>query len=292
MTRIDIAIIGSGPAGLEAALTAKNRNKSIMVFGSKDLSPKMVSIEHPITNYLGLSNVTGRQMAEAFTKQMEEAGIEISEQRITAVYAMGDFFGLQTSDNQMLEASAVILCTGVTAGNPYQGETQFLGRGVSYCATCDAPLYRGKNVVVISTGAHEEDEAAFLGEVCAHVTYIPLYKGDVTFSRDNITVVREKPLEIKGGMKADTLVTDQNTYTTDCVFILREAQFPSQLVPGLVTEGNAVKVDRAMQTNIPGLYAAGDITGLPYQFIKSAGEGNIAAISAAMYLDAKKREKK
>ena len=105
MTRIDIAIIGSGPAGLEAALTAKNRNKSIMVFGSKDLSPKMVSIEHPITNYLGLSNVTGRQMAEAFTKQMEEAGIEISEQRITAVYAMGDFFGLQTSDNQIGRAS-------------------------------------------------------------------------------------------------------------------------------------------------------------------------------------------
>ena len=118
MTRIDIAIIGSGPAGLEAALTAKNRNKSIMVFGSKDLSSKMVSIEHPITNYLGLSNVTGKQMAEAFTKQMEEAGIEITEQRITTVYAMGDFFGLQTSDNQMLEASTVILCTGVTAGNP------------------------------------------------------------------------------------------------------------------------------------------------------------------------------
>ena len=92
MTRIDIAIIGSGPAGLEAALTAKNRNKSIMVFGSKDLSSKMVSIEHPITNYLGLSNVTGKQMAEAFTKQMEEAGIEITEQRITTVYAMGDLF--------------------------------------------------------------------------------------------------------------------------------------------------------------------------------------------------------
>ena len=227
MTRIDIAIIGSGPAGLEAALTAKNRNKSIMVFGTKDLSGKMISIEHPITNYLGLSNVTGKQMAEAFTKQMEEAGIEITEQRITAVYAMGDFFGLQTSDNQMIEASSVILCTGVTAGNPYKGETQFLGRGVSYCATCDAPLYRGKNVTVISTSAHEEAEAAFLAEVCAHVTYIPLYKGEVTFNSDNVTVVREKPVEIKGGMKADTLVTDQNTYTTDCVFILREAQFPS-----------------------------------------------------------------
>lgn len=292
MTRIDIAIIGTGPAGLEAALTAKNRNKTIQVFGTEDLSSKMISITHPITNYLGLSNVTGPEMAEAFTKQLKEAEIEITPLRITAVYAMGDFFGLQTSDNQMVEASSVILCTGVTAGNPYPGETQFLGRGVSYCATCDAPLYRGKNVTVISQSAHEEAEAAFLAEVCAHVNYIPLYKEEPVFSADNITVVREKPLEIKGGMKADTLVTDQNTYTTDCVFVLREAQFPSQLVPGLETEGNAVKTDRQMRTNLPGLFAAGDITGLPYQFIKSAGEGNIAAISAAMYLDAKKREKK
>lgn len=292
MTRIDIVMIGSGPAALEAALTAKNRNKTVAVYGTKNLSSKMISIDHPITNYLGLSNVTGKQMAEAFTKQMEEAGIEIIEQRITAVYALGDYFALQTADNQMVEASSVILCTGVTAGNPYPGETQYLGRGVSYCATCDAPLYRGKDVIVIGGAPREEAEAQFLSEVCAHVTYIPLYKEEPQFSSDNITVIREKPLEIKGAMKADTLVTDQNTYKTDCVFILRESVFPSQLVPGLQVEGNVVVTNRQMCTNIPGVFAAGDITGLPYQFIKSAGEGNIAAISAAMYLDRKRAEKK
>ena len=121
--------------------------------------------------------------------------------------------------------------------------------------------------------------------------YIPLYKGEIAFKHDNIVVVNEKPVEIKGMMKANTLVTNQNEYSTDCVFVLRAAQFPTQLVPGLHVEGNAVQVDREMKTNIPGIFAAGDIVGLPYQFIKSAGEGNIAAISAAAYVDQKLRNR-
>lgn len=290
MTRVDIAIIGSGPAGLEAALTAKNRNKTIQLFGSKDLSNKMQVIDHPITNYLGLPSVTGKEMAAAFTKQIEEANIEITEVKVTTVYAMGDYFNLQLSNGEFAEAETVILASGVVAGKPYPGENEFLGRGVSYCATCDAPLYKGKNVTVIGESSEEESEAAFLGEVCAHVNYIPLYKTEPVFKHENITVIHEKPIEIQGVMKANTLVTDQNSYDTDCVFVLRAAQFPSQLVPGLAVDGNAVKVDREMRTNLPGLFAAGDIVGLPYQFIKSAGEGNIAAISAATYIDHKKRK--
>lgn len=285
MSRVDIAIIGSGPAGLEAALTAKNRNKTTQVFGSKNLSDKMQVIDHPITNYLGLSNVTGKEMAEAFLKQIEEAGIEITEKKVTTVYSMGEYFALQLSDGNMIEATTVILASGVVAGNPYKGESEYLGRGVSYCATCDAPLYKGKNVVVIGGSKEEELEAEFLGDVCAGVTYIPLYKDEVKFTHENINVIKERPLEIKGAMKVSSLVTDKNEYETDCVFILRSAQFPSQLVPGLAVENNAVKVDREMKTNLPGLFAAGDIVGLPYQFIKSAGEGNIAAISAATYID-------
>lgn len=295
MTRVDIAIIGSGPAGLEAALTAKNRNKSIQIFGTKDLSNKMQVIDHPITNYLGLSNVTGKQMAEAFNNQIKDAGIEITESKVTTVYAMGEYFALQLSNNEMVEAESVILASGVVAGKPFKGENEFLGRGVSYCATCDAPLYKGKDVIVIggSIGGskEEESEAEFLGEVCNSVKYIPLYKGEISFKHDNIVVVNEKPVEIKGMMKANALLTDQNEYSTDCVFVLRAAQFPSQLVPGLQVEGNAVQVDREMKTNIPGIFAAGDIVGLPYQFIKSAGEGNIAAISASAYVDQKLRNR-
>ena len=290
MSRFDVAIIGTGPAGLEAAITAKVRNKNIVLYGSKLLSNKMQVVDHPILNYLGLPSVTGKQMAEAFQKQLDEMGIEVTEQKVTTVYAMGDYYTLQLGNGDMVEASSVILATGVVAGKPYPGEEKFLGRGVSYCATCDAPLYRGKVVACIGGSKEEEAEADFLGEVCEKVYYLPLYKDEPSFAHVNVEVIKEKPKEISGAMKAKALVTEQNTYDVDCVFILRAAQFPGQLVPGLETEGNAVKVDLQMKTNLPGLFAAGDIAGQPYQYIKSAGQGNVAALSAVSYLDEMKRK--
>lgn len=289
MERHDIAIIGSGPAGLEAAVTATVRNKNIILFGSKSLSNKMQVVDHPIKNYLGLPEITGKEMAAAFQKQLDILDIEVTEKKVTAVYAMGSYYSLQLSDGGYAEAETVILATGVVAGKPYPGEEAYLGRGVSYCATCDAPLYRQKTVAVIGGSAEEEAEADFLGEVCEKVYYLPLYKEEPHFTHDNIVVVREKPVEIKGAMKVSELVTDQNAYTVDGVFILRAAQFPAQLVPGLAAEGNAVKVDLQMRTNLPGLFAAGDIAGQPYQYIKAAGQGNVAALSAVSYIDEKKR---
>ena len=289
MERYDIAVIGTGPAGLEAAITATVRNKNVLLLGSMQLSNKMQVVDHPIRNYLGLCDVTGKEMAEAFQKQLDVLGIEVTEKKVTTVYAMGSYFSLQLSDGEYAEAETVILATGVVAGKPYPGEEAFLGRGVSYCATCDAPLYRGKTVAVIGGSPEEEAEADFLGEVCEKVYYIPLYKEEPYFTHDNLVVLKEKPQEIKGAMKVTELVTDQASHTVDGVFILRAAQFPGQLVPGLETEGNAVKVDLQMRTNLPGLFAAGDIAGQPYQYIKAAGQGNVAALSAVSYIDEKKR---
>ena len=287
--RYDIAIIGTGPAGLEAAITAKVRNKNIILFGNKELSQKMQVVEHPIKNYLGLPEVTGKEMAEAFTKQLEVLDIEITEEKVTSVYTMPDFFALQLSNNEMVEADSVILATGVVAGKPYVGEVEYLGRGVSYCATCDAPLYKGKTVACIGGSKEEEAEADFLGEVCEKVYYLPLYKDEPSFNSKNIEIISGKVKEIVGSMKAEKLVTEDNEYEVDCVFILRAAQFPSQLVPGLETEGNAVKCDLQMRTNIEGIFVAGDLAGEPYQYIKSAGQGNVAALSAVKYVDEKKR---
>ncbi len=287
MSRYDIAIIGSGPAGLEAAITAKIRNKEIILFGTRDLSKKVTSA-HEIQNYLGLPSVSGKEMEEAFRRHIQEMGIEITEDKITAVYAYGDYFMLQRNNGELVEATTVILATGVVAGKPYPGEETFLGRGVSYCATCDAPLYKGKTVAVIGGSPHEEPEADFLTEVCGKVYYFPLYKETPVFHGD-VEVIREKPVEILGTMKVSALKTDQGEYPVDCVFVLRDAQFPGQLVPGLETEGNAVKTDLQMKTNLPGLFVAGDIAGQPYQYIKSAGQGNVAALSAVNYLAQLKR---
>ena len=288
--RYDIAIIGTGPASLEAAITAKVRNKNIILIGNKFLSQKMQVVEHPIKNYIGLPEVTGKEMAEAFSKQLDILRIEITEEKVTQVYKMPNYYALQLGNNEMVEADSVILATGVVMGKPYVGEEEYLGRGVSYCATCDAPLYKGKIVACIGGSKEEEAEADFLGEVCEKVYYLPLYKEEVEFKSTNVEVIKEKPKEIIGSMKAEKLITDSNEYDIDCVFILRAAQFPSQLVPGLETEGNAVKTDLQMKTNLEGLFVAGDLTGEPYQYIKSAGQGNVAALSAVKYLDEKKRK--
>ena len=285
MERYDIAIIGTGPAGLEAAITGTIRNKKILLVGSKDLSMKLTKA-HEIQNYLGFPAVKGEDLAKAFQKHLDQLGIGITEERISAVYAMGDYYAMQAGE-QMLEATTVILATGVVQGKPLPGETENLGHGVSYCATCDAALVRGKRVAVVGYSAREEAEAAFLSEICPEVLYFPMYR-DANQLPEKVTVIPETVTEVRKQDGKMTIYTSENSYTAEAVFVLREAVAPGQLVPGLETEGAHVRVNRRMETNLPGCYACGDLTGTPYQYIKAAGEGNIAALSAVGYLDQKK----
>ena len=290
MNRYDIAIIGTGPAGVSAAITATIRNKRVLLLGSKDLSEKLQKA-HEIQNYPGFPAVKGADLASAFQRHLAQMGIEITEKRINAIYAMGDYFALQAGE-EMLEASAVILATGVVQSKPLPGEEENLGRGVSYCATCDAPLYRGKEAAVIGYSPREEAEAAFLSEVCSQVLYFPMYKEEVNLPAA-VRVIREKPAAIEAvsqeGKQKKLVKTAENGYAVDGVFVLREAVAPGQLVPGLQVDGSHVAVDRKMAASIPGVFACGDIAGTPYQYVKAAGEGNVAALSAVAYLDQRKR---
>ena len=143
-------------------------------------------------------------------------------------------------------------------------------------------------MAVIAYQKSEEAEADFLADIAQKVSYFPMYKEPVEVS-EKITVVKEVPKEITGGMKADTLLTKENSYPVDGVFILRESVSPKNLVPGLQMDGNHVAVNLQMETNVPGCFACGDIAGRPYQYIKSAGQGNIAALSAVSFLDQKRR---
>lgn len=285
MERVDIAIIGTGPAGVSAALTATNRNKSVLLLGSREMSEK-VAKAHEIRNYPGIPMVKGSDLAAAFRDHLDRAGIAITEKRVGAVYAMGDYFALQIGE-EMAEARAVILATGVVQANPLPGEKELLGRGVSYCATCDAPLYRGKTAAVIGYSPREEAEAAFLSEVCSEVTYFPMYKEETTLP-EKVRVIREKATGIAQEDGRRVVQTEKGTYAADGVFVLREAVAPDTLVPGLEAEGPHVRVNWKMETSLPGVFACGDLTGTPYQYIKAAGEGNVAAISAAAYIDTKK----
>ncbi len=286
MERADIAVIGTGPAGLEAAITGTIRNKKVLLLGPEDLSMKLVRA-HEIQNYLGFPAVRGEDLAKAFRGHLDQLGIEIMPERISAIYAMGDYFALQAGES-MLEAKTVILATGVVQGKPLPGEEENLGHGVSYCATCDAALVRGKKVAVVGYSAREEAEAAFLSEICPEVLYFPVYR-EVGALPENVTVLPEK---VEGLARQDGRMlvrTAERAHEAEAVFVLRDAVAPGQLVPGLETEGAHVRVNRRMETNLPGLYACGDLTGTPYQYIKAAGEGNVAALSAVGYLDRMKQ---
>ncbi len=280
MERYEIAVIGTGPAGLSAAITAALRHKKILLLGQKDLSAKLYRAEK-IDNYLGLPAISGAELAKKMADHIASLGIAVTGDKITQVYAMGEYFALQ--GREMYEATTVILACGVVQGKPLPGEEALLGQGVSYCATCDAALYRGKDTIVIGYSAREESEADFLAEVAAHVTYIPMYP-DPVHTDPRVKVLYEHPTEVRGGLKKRTLVTQEGEHEADGVFILRDAVSAGQLVPGLETDGPHVRVDLSMASNLPGLFACGDLAGKPYQYIKAAGQGNIAALSAVGYL--------
>lgn len=281
----DVAILGTGPAGVSAAITLKIRNKKIILLGSRNLTDKMGKA-HEIQNYPGLPAVKGDELQGAFKKHLDSLGIEITEDQVTACYALGDKFSMTAKSGRTYSAKSVIIATGVSFGKAYEGEEQFLGRGVSYCATCDAPLYKGKKVAVIAQTEKEEEEAKFLSEVCEKVFFVPLYKKDgFEFSENGkIEIIKDVPLSFQGRMKAEKLVMKNGEIEADGFFILRDSISPKQLVPGLELDGNHIAVNRKMETNIKGCFACGDITGLPYQYVKSAGEGNVAALSAVAYL--------
>ena len=286
--RYDIAIIGSGPAGLSAALNARIRKKSFIVFGSKNLSTKLEKAEK-INNYLGFYNRSGKEIKEEFEKHIEAMDINITEEKVNNIYSMGKYFSIMVNE-KIYEATTIILATGVNFGKPFKGEEEFLGRGVGYCATCDAPLYKEKVVTIISYNKHEEKEANFLASVASKVYYVPMYKEEVEVD-SSIEIIRDTPIKICGDKKANKLILKNSEIETDGIFILRDSISPGQLVPGLKLDGNHVEVDRKMQTNLKGCFAAGDIVGTPYQYIKAAGEGNIAALSAAAFIDEMKKDK-
>lgn len=282
--RYDIAVIGSGPAGLTAAINSKVRNKDVIIFGNKNISYKLMKAPK-INNYLGFYDITGEQLKNKFSEHIAKMGIEITEERINAVYAMGEYFCLMVNE-KAYEAKTIILASGIEYTKPLEGEEQFLGKGVGYCATCDAPLYKNKTVTIVGYTKEAEKEANYVNELAAKLYYVPMYRSEYKLN-DNIELVEDKPVKIIGQDRVEKLILRTKEIETDGLFVLKESVSPAQLVPGLLVEDHIV-VDRSMKTNIEGCFAAGDCTGKPYQYQKAAGEGLVAALSAVEYLDSKK----
>lgn len=281
MDRVDIAIIGTGPAGISAAINAKIRNKTFWLFGSEKLSAK-VGVSERIENYPGIPAVTGEKLNEHFRNQLEELEIAVTEEQITGVYNMGKYF-LIMADQKEYEAASVIIATGVEAVKAVPGEREFLGRGVSYCATCDGRLYKGKTIAVVCDNGHMEEEVDYLANLAGKVYYFPLFKSG--YAGDNVERLGSRVKSIEGTDYVEGVALQNGErLDVDGVFFLKQSVSADVLLRGLKMDNGHIVVDRNMATGIKGCFAAGDCTGRPYQITKAVGEGNIAAHSAIAYI--------
>ena len=276
----DIIVLGAGPAGLSAALGARGRGKSVLVIGNRWQDSPLAKAEL-VDNYLGMPGVTGARMLEQFHEQVAQSGADFVTGRAVSLLAYEGF--MVTVGSDFYQSRALILAPGVTRAAKYPGEETYLGRGVSYCATCDGMLYRNKDVVVVGRGHEAPHEANYLQSIGCKVTYVANARPEVLNA--DIPFVRGGRLEVKGEQTVTALAADGTEIPCAGVFILRDAVAPTDLLPQLETEKGAIKVDRAMSTNVEGVFAAGDCTGAPLQIAKAVGEGHIAALSACEYLD-------
>lgn len=280
----DIAVIGGGPAGLSAAIQVRARNKSVLVVSGDDRDNPLYKTSR-IDNYLGFYNVTGPELLERFRTHAGQMGAERRDGRVLNLLAVGGAYYLSIG-SEVEQARAVVLATGVVRAKKYPGEAERLGAGVSYCATCDGMLYRGKPVIVVGRSPDAPLEANYLKSLGCQVTYVAGQRpegldGDVPF-------VQGSRLAVIGEQAVTALEVDGAKLPCAGVFILRQAVAPTDLLPQLETDGGTIRVDRTMATNLPGVFAAGDCTGGPLQVAKAVGEGHVAALSACAWLEEQK----
>ena len=261
----DVMVIGGGPAGLSAALNVRARGRSVLVV-SNPLEENPLWRAEKVDNYLGLPDTGGAELLRTMRRHAEAAGAEFREGKVLNTVSMGGIW-YASIGTDMENARAVVLASGIARGKKFPGEEEFLGRGVSYCATCDGMLYRGKPVAVLGYSDTARREAEFLEGIGCSVTYFD----------------RPKTCTISGGNRVEQVTCDGRTAEVAGVFLLRPTMAPTDLFPGLAVENGYVTVDRKMATNLPGVFAAGDCTGGPLQVSKATGEGLIAGQSAAAY---------
>ena len=276
----DIIVLGSGPAGLAAAVAARGRDKNVLVVGNRWQDSPLARAER-VDNYPGLPVRTGFELMEEFVRHAQALDVAFVVGRALSLLAWNGFS--VTVGSQVYQGRALILAPGVVRAAKYPGEAEHLGRGVSYCATCDGMLYRNKPVVVVGLAPDAPSEANYLKSLGCQVTYVSPHEPE---GLEDIPWIKAGRLAVKGEQNVTGLEADGSPLPCSGIFILRRAVAPTDLLPALKTEEGVIQVDRGMATNLPGVFAAGDCTGGPLQVSKAVGEGHVAALSACAYLDA------
>lgn len=275
---IDLLIIGSGPAALSCAMTARKRNLSVQIISAENSTGWLQKADR-VDNYPGMPAVSGRELLDVFTQQAIDLGAEIIRGQARLVQPLGDTF-MTLVNNDIVESRAVVLAMGAARPKLLPGEEELIGSGVSWCGTCDGMFYRGKEVAVLSAWNGGVEEAEFLSKLASKVDYYVMQPHTLPCN-PAIHLIEGKPQKLERQDNRLLLTTDHGDETYDGVFIFRPAVAPDKLLPGIELDGPFIRTDRRMVTSIPHVYACGDCTGKPLQIAKAVGEGNIAAISAA-----------
>lgn len=280
----DIIIVGFGPAGISAGLNSSIRGKKVLIIGKKS---KSLEKSPSIKNYLGFNDIKGSDLYNNFIDHIKNYPVEILDKKIKAVYAMGEYFSVDLGE-KMLTSKACIIAAGVDMGKSVEGEDKFFAKGISYCATCDASLYKGKKVVLLGMNDEAIEEANFINKMASQTIFVNPSKKNVKLD-EGIEIINKKAEKFTGNLKAESLILeDGQELKADGFFIIKNSSKPESLVPSIEIEDGHIKVNYDMTTNIKGLFACGDITGRPYQINKAVGQGQIAGLNAASFISKNK----
>lgn len=275
----DVIVVGSGPAGITASIYAKRRNLSVLIISKNNSA---VQKTDKIENYYGFPNgITGKELYENGIKQAHNLGIELVEDEIVSIEFL-ETFKVETV-NSKYEAKSVILATGTNRNTPkINGIKEFEGKGISYCAVCDAYFFKGKDVAVLGSGNYAIHELEQLKPVVKSVTI--LTNGNKIIENRNVEAnVIEKPIKsFNGENKIQEVEFEDNTKKEiSAVFVAQGTASSNDLARkiGARVENNYIVVNQNMETTVPGLFACGDCTGGLLQISKAIYEGAVAGLS-------------
>lgn len=295
----DLVIIGSGPAGLSAALYAKRANLDVIVIEKEFLGTGQIAESARVDNYIGLCGISGYDLGEKFRADAEKFGAEFYEGTVTRLERKNDVWITELDGGEIIESKTVIYAAGAAHRKlNIPGEERFIGKGVSFCAVCDGALYQGKTVAVVGGGDTALDDALYLSDIAEKVYLIHrrnefrgLAKSVLKIkSRENIEIVTPAAVtEITGDNRVRSVKLDNGRELILNGIFAAVGMIPAtDLVKGLVEtdSGGYIRADESGITNAPGLFAAGDVrTKKLRQVVTAVSDGANAAISAIEYLN-------
>ena len=280
----DVIVIGNGPAGVTAAIYTKRANLNTLVIGKDGGSLEKAE---KIQNYYGFENITGKELVKLGIEQIKGLGIEHKKEEVIAIEKGENVFKVITNINEY-EAISIVIATGTVRNKVnIDGVSQFEGKGVSYCAICDAFLFKGKDVAVLGNGKFAVHEINELLPVVKTVTMLTNGKEKLNFRDERVNVLDKKIKRISGESRLEKVEFDDNTsLPISAVFIAEgtasSVDFAKRM--GAVISGNNIVVDNKYMTNIPGMFAAGDCIGGLLQVSKAVSDGANAGISIIDYV--------